>query len=65
MSLSYKQFTFEDDKEIRNCLRTIYGFGWHKSMLLSAKIGLAYPYFPNDFSVLHFNLLCIWLDSLV
>jgi small subunit ribosomal protein S13 len=41
----YKQVELNINKEIRTSLHSIYGIGWHKSILICSKIGLAYPFF--------------------
>jgi len=43
----YKQVELNINKEIRTSLHSIYGIGWHKSILICSKIGLAYPFFLN------------------
>lgn len=65
MSFAYKQFNFVDNKELRSSLMGIYGFGWHKSILVSIKIGLSYPFFISNLNFYNFSLLCCLLDFLV
>jgi small subunit ribosomal protein S13 len=61
---SYKQVQLANGKELRNSLQNIYGIGWHKSGLVSAKIGFCYPYLIDELNLYLFFLLSCVLDDL-
>lgn len=64
----YRQTNLPELKEIRNALQSIFGIGWHKSLLISAKIGIPYPFSIDNLNYYNFyvlsNLLNIftWLE---
>jgi len=67
--LVYKKFRFPFQKEVRCSLQVIKGIGWHKSIWLSAKIGLGYPFFFKNLSKFQYLCLqqfldtCTWLEA--
>jgi small subunit ribosomal protein S13 len=62
--LLYKQVNLPENKEIRNSLFNIYGFGYYKAALTCSKIGLSYPFFISNLNIYNFNILCCILDYL-
>jgi len=40
----YKNNNLNMNKEIRASLQSIFGIGWYKSIIITSKIGLSYPY---------------------
>ncbi len=64
----YKKFTFPFQKEARCSLQVIKGIGWYKSMWISTKIGLGYPFAFNKINKFRYLLLqqildnCTWLE---
>jgi ribosomal protein S13 len=60
----YKQIQLKDQRELRNSLRGIYGIGWHKSLVVCTKLGMAYPYFTNHLNIYNFFMLSCVLDGL-
>ncbi len=43
----FRDFTLDANKEIRLALRLIYGIGWRKAILVSAAVGIGYPFYLN------------------
>jgi len=60
--LLYKQIDLPENKEIRNSLSNIYGFGYYKAILVCSKIGICYPFLFNNLNIYNFNILCCILD---
>lgn len=44
----FRDFTLSERKEIRACLKQIYGVGWYKANLIADLIGLSNPYFGRN-----------------
>jgi len=65
---AYKKVYLPLKREVRCSLQAIKGIGWYKSIWISSKIGLSYPFFMNKLSKFHFKLLeqvlntCTWLE---
>jgi len=58
----YKQYTLDANKETRLSLQTIYGMGWHKSILICAKMGLSFPFLFRNLNNYNLQLLSFILD---
>jgi len=58
----YKQYSLNVNKELRSSLQSIYGIGWHKSMLVGAQMGLCYPFLFKNLNSYNFQLLSYILD---
>jgi ribosomal protein S13 len=61
---AYKQVQLGNRNELRNSLQNIYGIGWHKSILIAARIGLAYPFLMEHMNIYSFFFLSSVLDGL-
>jgi small subunit ribosomal protein S13 len=53
------------NKEVRNSLQVIWGVGWRKSIIIAARVGLAYPHFMKNLSFYLFCLMVYLLKHLV
>jgi len=58
----YKQYTLNTNKEIRLAIQSIYGIGWHKSNLISSKMGLSFPFSFKNLNNYNIQLLSYILD---
>jgi len=58
----YKQYNLNLDKEIRASLQSIYGVGWYKSIIITSKIGLSYPFLFKNLNSYNKQLLSFILD---
>jgi len=58
----YKQYTLNENKEIRSSLQLIYGVGLYKSLLICSKIGLSYPFLLKYLNIYNRALLIFVLD---
>lgn len=52
-------------REIRSSLQFLNGVGWRKAVLISSKVGLAYPFFINNLNFYQFGLISFLLKYLV
>lgn len=55
-------FSFRDqdlpfDRELRASLQTIMGVGWRKSILVTSKAGICYPFAIQNLSLYHFSII--------
>ena len=62
MVFVYKQYTLNINREIRLSLQTIYGIGWHKSIIISSKMGLSFPFLFKNLNNYNLQLLSYILD---
>jgi len=60
--LLYKQYSLNDNKEIRSALQFIYGIGWYKSIIICSKIGLSYPFLLKYLNNYNKSLLIFILE---
>jgi len=58
----YKHFTLNINREIRLSLQSIFGIGWHKSNIISSKMGLSFPYLFKNLNSYNLQLLSFILD---
>lgn len=58
----YKHFTLDTNKEIRLSLQTIFGVGWHKSSIISIRLGLSFPFLFKNLNSYNLQLLSFVLD---
>lgn len=59
---SYKQYNFNEKREIRCNLQLIYGIGWLKSIFICSRLGLSYPFIINRTNIYNYMLLSYVLD---
>jgi len=62
-------FLFRDkeiplNKELRVALQSIWSVGWHKSLVITSKLGFAYPFFINNLNNYNFALIFFMLKRL-
>ena len=62
MSFLYRQQSLITHREIRSSLQGIYGIGWYKSIYISARLGLAYPFKFSNSNYYNMQLLSYVLD---
>lgn len=60
----YKQRYLKENIEIRGSLKKLYGIGRYKSFLISAKLGLGFPYSIDNLNHYNYSLLIVLLDEL-
>jgi small subunit ribosomal protein S13 len=58
----YKQYTLNSNREVRSSLQIIYGIGYHKSNLISIKLGLSFPFLFKNLNIYNLQLLSYVLD---
>jgi small subunit ribosomal protein S13 len=58
----YKQYTLNINREVRCSLQTVYGIGWHKSNLISIKLGLCFPFLFRNLNIYNLQFLSYILD---
>jgi small subunit ribosomal protein S13 len=58
----YKQYSLDMNKEVRLSLQTVYGIGWHKSNLISIKLGLSFPFLFKNLNNYNLQLLSYTMD---
>lgn len=58
----YKQYTLNENKEIRCSLQFIYGIGWYKSLIICSKLGLSYPFLLKYLNTYNKAILIYILD---
>lgn len=58
----YKQFSLSTNREVTLSLQMIYGIGWHKSSLISTKMGLSFPFIFKNLNNYNLQLLSFILD---
>jgi small subunit ribosomal protein S13 len=59
----YKQIYLKERLEVRNSLQSIFGVGWYKSLLVTSRIGLSYPFSSDNVNVYISLLFCCVLDG--
>jgi len=58
----YKQYTLNTNREIRLAIQSIYGIGWHKSILICSKMGLSFPFLFKNLNNYNIQILSFILD---
>jgi small subunit ribosomal protein S13 len=59
----YKQVTLNINREVRLSLQKIFGIGWHKSNIISVRMGLSFPFLFKNLNNYNLQLLSYILDS--
>jgi len=59
----FRDFSLLPNQEIRLALKRVYGVGFRKANLVTAKIGLAQPYYLNKINNYRFYVLSLLLRS--
>ena len=62
---SFRNEDIPENRELRRALNCIWGLGPRKAFYVTAKIGLAYPFFINNLNPYYFSLLSFVLHGLV
>lgn len=62
---SFRSEDLQENRELRNALLPIWGVGPRKAFFITAKLGLAYPFFINNLNAYYFSLLSFLLHGLV
>lgn len=60
---SFRNFDLPNNRELRNALHVISGVGWRKSILLTSKCGIYYPFNINNLNYYNFNILFFLLNK--
>jgi len=58
----YKQYTLNVNREVCLALQIIYGIGWHKSIIISTKMGLSFPFIFKNLNSYNLQMLSFLLD---
>jgi len=53
----YKKIYLPLQREVRSSLQAIVGIGWHKSICMSSKVGIGYPFRMKHVNPYLFKLL--------
>jgi small subunit ribosomal protein S13 len=61
----FRDFNLPLNRELRSSLQTIKGVGWRKSIVIAAKVGLAYPFFIGNLNFYKFGVISFLLNGLV
>ena len=62
MVFIYKQYTLNDNRELRLSLQSIYGIGWYKSSMVGIKMGLSFPFLFKNLNSYNMQLLSYIMD---
>ena len=62
MVFLYKQYTLNDNRELRLSLQSIYGIGWYKSSMIGIKMGLSFPFLFKNLNSYNMQLLSYIMD---
>lgn len=61
--LLYREQYLRLNREIRNSLQVLYGVGLYKSLIITTRMGLAYPFCINHLNLYTFTLLSTLLEG--
>lgn len=62
---SFRNKDLPYDRELHSSLQCISGVGWRKSIIISSKVGLTYPFFINNLNFYQFGIVSFLLKYLV